>query len=203
MRVVFALAWVIAAAGCTISGDYTGTQYTCNEGRCPPGFRCVNGNCIDHDAGDEPDDAAPQSDAMADDADVCVNEPRSDSCMAADLEELTVVGQPGGQTVCGTTAGLTNDLLGCAGAPLPGLDAVFRFAVTAGQQITATLQPTGFDGAVYLLTDCSGQCLDLADDAGVGGTETAVATATVTGDHYVVVDSPSGAGPYELTVAVE
>lgn len=208
MRVVFALVFAVGWIGCTISSDFTGTQYTCNDGRCPPGFRCVEKRCVDGDGG--PRDAAAEPDAILDamtdamiDAPTCTFEPRSDSCAPADLEELTAVAQAGGQTVCGSTTGNTNALLGCAGAPLPGLDAVFRFSATAGQQVTATLRPMGFNGAVYLLTDCSGQCLDLADDLGVGGTETAQVTAATSGDHYVVVDSGSGAGAFELVVAVQ
>ncbi|HUH01431.1 MAG TPA: PPC domain-containing protein, partial [Kofleriaceae bacterium] len=202
---VFALAFAFAAVGwvgCTISSDYAGTAYTCTDGRCPPGFSCVEARCVDGDGG--PDDAAGADDAMVD-APTCTCEPRSNTCLPADLEELTGAAQAGGQTVCGSTTDNTGTLAGCTNLvePLPGRDAVFRFSATAGQQITATLRPLDFDGAVYLLTDCGDQCLVVANDQGVGGTEVAAVAAPATGDYYVVVDSPSGSGCYELTVAVE
>ena len=44
----------------------------------------------------------------------------------------------------------------------------------------------------------------VADQAGLGGTETASATATQTADYYVVVDSATGgSGCYQLTVQVQ
>jgi hypothetical protein len=192
--------------GCSIGSNYDGTAYTCEQGRCPDGFRCVGGKCLDGDAGSIDATAldAPTLDAALEpDADACAFDPRSDTCQPADLEELSAVSQPGGQTVCGSTAGNTNALIGCTGAPMPAADSVFRFAATTGQQITAVLRPMGFNGSVYLLTDCSGQCLTIADAQGVGGMETAQFTATSTGDHYVVVDSGTGTGAYELTVTVE
>jgi hypothetical protein len=202
---VFAAGLTALPAACAISADYDGTAYTCEDGRCPAGFRCVDRRCLDDDAS-VVDDAslhdAPLPDATTD-ADTCVYEPRSDTCQPPELEDLDLVAQTGGQTVCGSTTGNTTALSGCTGAPQPAADSIFRFAASTGQLITATLRPMGFNGAVYLLTDCSGQCLAIADALGVGGTESVQFTATTTGDHYAVVDSGTGTGAYELTVAVE
>lgn len=84
---------------------------------------------------------------------------------------------------------------------MPAADAVYRFAVEAGRTIDASLRPEGFDGGMYLLGDCSMDCLALANDNGVSGTEQLSITAAASGDLFVVVDSPSSIGCYELTVS--
>lgn len=55
------------AAACRIDTAYDGTMYQCPDGKCPPGFTCVNGQCVrdgsDVDAMPGRPDAAPGDDA--------------------------------------------------------------------------------------------------------------------------------------------
>lgn len=54
-------------AACRIDTAYDGTMYQCPDGKCPPGFTCVNGQCVagggDADAMPGRPDAAPGEDA--------------------------------------------------------------------------------------------------------------------------------------------
>lgn len=199
------LAAAIWLAGCSIDPDYDHTAYTCPDQRCPDGFTCIDREC--HASGvDAPmslddassDDATPAADAPID-APACACSPGPFANTCTGIEMLPGDGNP----VCATTADNSNDLFGCTGAPMPGNDAVFRVSASAGQTITAILRNNGFDGAVYILSDCAGQCLTIADDAGNSGTETASHVAATTGDYFVAIDSPTGAGCYELAVTVQ
>lgn len=198
----------VLAGACSIDASYDGTQYTCPDQRCPDGFSCVNGRCVVPGDGGAPDAGASGLDAtvadalVAPDADDCMCSPVTfaDSCVG--VEVLDMAGQAGGQLVCASTDANGNDLLGCTGSPMPGKDAAFRVAANAGQTIRATLRPDGFDGVVYVMTDCSSQCLAIENSAGVGGTEILTYVVATSTDHFVVVDSPSSAGCYELTVEV-
>lgn len=37
---------LMLAAACRIDASYDGTMYQCPDGRCPPGYTCVNGQCV-------------------------------------------------------------------------------------------------------------------------------------------------------------
>jgi hypothetical protein len=64
VRLLGALA-VLAASGCQMSADYSGTDYLCAAGRCPDGFVCVAGRCR---SGSAPDDARGADDGGPGDA---------------------------------------------------------------------------------------------------------------------------------------
>lgn len=185
-----AIAWL--AAGCQITTDVGGAQFACDQD-CPDGLACIEGRCVDPAASDAGagDDAAPDAPACE-----CSAERFADDCGAnlVDIES--------GMKICASTESNTNAVLGCPGAQV-GPDAAFRLAAEAGQTITATVRPEGFNASLYITRDCSGTCEAIADDAGISGTETVSAPAPVTGDYFVVVDSPTGSGCYELEVTVD
>ena len=187
------VAWL--AAACRITSDFDGAQFAC-EKDCPDGQRCIDGECVDPTI-----DAAAGGDDAAIDAAICecVDETFADDC-GAGLEDIA-----SGAQICASTASNTNAVGGCTGAVQPGADAVFRLGAAAGETITATVVPEGFDAALYITRDCSQfTCEVIADDFGVSGTETASVTAQATGDYFIVVDTDGGgAGCYVLDVTVE
>jgi hypothetical protein len=186
------LALAILAA-CRITSDLDGAQLACVEA-CPEGLECVSGRCVEPGAIDGGDlDGTPDAPVCE-----CTADTFADDCGAG------LVDIASGERICASTESNTNAVLGCTGAPQPGLDAAFRISADAGQTITATVRPEGFDAAVYIVRDCSSTSCDaIADEAGVSGTETASVAAPVTADYFVIVDSPTGAGCYELDVTVE
>jgi hypothetical protein len=197
---------VLALSACRIDADFTGTAFSCPDERCPTGFVCADGRCVDPETAADAAtvDGAPGDADSPDASCACTPGVFADSCQSGDVVELDGARSPGGQTICASTAANSNALLGCVGAPLPGQDAVFRIGLAPGEALSAELRREGFDGALYVVIDCSsGQCLEHADQAGVGGTETLTVVAAQGVDHYVVVDSGSGAGCYRLTVTVE
>jgi hypothetical protein len=201
LRSLAAAAILLAAApGCRIEADYDGTSFRCPGGVCPEGYRCEEGLCLR--GGGAGGDGGSDAPIGADAGDCqCSAEPFADDC-GAGLVDLDGAGAPGGERVCASTEMNTNAVLGCNPPPLPGRDAVFRVAVSAGQSIEATVRPEGFDAAIYLATDCGGECLAVADDRGQSGAETVTLTAAAAADYFVVIDSPSGFGCYELIVEV-
>jgi hypothetical protein len=55
-----AIGLLALAAACHIDAAYDGTMYQCPDGKCPPGYSCVNGQCVrDVDAMSPAPDAAP------------------------------------------------------------------------------------------------------------------------------------------------
>lgn len=58
----------VAAAilgGCLLDIDFDGTSFTCEDGKCPDGFSCVQSMCVAESAGE---DGGPGRDAAAGDA---------------------------------------------------------------------------------------------------------------------------------------
>jgi hypothetical protein len=116
----------------------------------------------------------------------------------------------GSGTYFGDNTLLTNDYQpgspSCTGfISAAGPDEVWSVYLTAGQQITAAMNPTSYyDAALYLVTNCSdipGTCVAGAD---AGNPETIVYTATASGTYYLIADgySTSSYGPYSLTVTI-
>ncbi|HVK87965.1 MAG TPA: PPC domain-containing protein [Kofleriaceae bacterium] len=87
-----------------------------------------------------------------------------------------------------------------------GPDAFYRFELTDGQTLTATVTPEGWDAMLYILRGCEPMfCSAGVDNAGSGAPETTTFTAVGGGTYYVVVDSPSLAnkGAFTLNVDVQ
>jgi hypothetical protein len=87
-----------------------------------------------------------------------------------------------------------------------GPDAFYRIELAAGQQVTATLTPSGWDASLYVLGMCAlNSCTAGVDAAGSGGQETTTFTSTSGGTYHIVVDSSSQTqkGPFSLVVAIQ
>lgn len=182
---------VALLAACRINTDLDGAQLACEQS-CPDGLTCIDGRCQEPGAADAAADAPVDAEACE-----CTADTFADDC-GANLVDIA-----DGERVCASTESNTNQLPGCLPPPLPGNDAAYRVSVTQGQTITATVQPQGFDAAVYIMRDCASSCEAIADDVGQSGTETVVVSNADAGDYFVIVDSPSGSGCYELTVDLD
>ncbi len=97
----------------------------------------------------------------------------------------------------------------CTGYDAVGPENVYSVDLIAGQTLTASLTPTGFnqDTSLYLITDCAAveaSCLD-GDDS--FGTETITYTATAPITVYIVADNYDSAinddPTYDLTVSIQ
>lgn len=88
--------------------------------------------------------------------------------------------------------------LPCVGGTVSGRDVLYTANLTSGQRVQITRTGPGFDGAVYVTTDCVGnQPASIIDscEAGADGSDDAdgvVFTPQVTGLYYVHVDSVTG-----------
>jgi hypothetical protein len=109
----------------------------------------------------------------------------------------------------GTIDALASDHRGTCGGN-GGRDAVFQFTLTAGANITATLEGSTFDTVLYLR---SGACTvpgvteeACNDDAGGAGVLwSRISTTESAGTYWLVVDAASAAtatGTYVLTINV-
>jgi hypothetical protein len=80
----------------------------------------------------------------------------------------------------------------CTGAATPGKDAVFAVEVGCGEYLTVHMNPVGFDGALYVVTDCAdiaGSCVSGSDEAGVGVGENVYVQGFIPRTYYVVADA--------------
>jgi hypothetical protein len=183
-QIVFAL---VALAGCRFDADYDGARLVCPPAspRCPDGYACVEGTCVSGAV-----DAPPTADASV--CELAAAVPDNDGC--GDARDLTAAAlMPGGTVVHGDTTGYAGDLTpstlpGCTGVPEPGPDAVYRMTLVAGDDITFTLTPDGWDGDAYFTNGCSGTatCLGGAD----AFMEQAIAIGTA-GTYFLIVDAPA------------
>ncbi len=163
----------------TLRADFTGTYYLVVDGRT---------------AGD----------AGAYSLSVAVSE-AGDTC--ADAPQITRT-----TTVQGTTSGMVDHYDpgagGCAGSSaLAGPDRVYAATLAYGERLTATLTPQGWDGGLYMITDCGdvgGSCLAGENSGGTGATEIVTYTCTETSQQvYLVVDGVgTGSGPYQLQLDI-
>jgi hypothetical protein len=117
---------------------------------------------------------------------------------------------PTGITVPGDTTGYADDVRPsgtCTGYLPDGPDAIFYVNATAGQQITATVTPAGWDISIYVTQTCTldPACLTGADTGLSGTPETVSYTAATAGTYYVVVDgwNPGVQGAYSLNVRLQ
>lgn len=208
-------------AACALDVDHRGTHYLCPDERCPAGFHCVGGVCVEEDAGGPgPVDAGAGADASPIDAPPGIDAPlticelaalASDNDRCVEAIDVTAAALAGGTTVYGDTTSYADNLdpaipATCTGSPESGPDAIYQLAVQAGDQVHVDLTPEDWNGALYVLDDCasSATCLDGSDGLGVGTQESLDVTPTVAGTLYLVVDSSatSSAGCFVLDVQV-
>lgn len=92
----------------------------------------------------------------------------------------------------------------CTGRAEPGKDVVFAFDLNCTVAVEAYLHPHGFDGALYVVTDCddvSGSCSDGSDGTGVGASEQVyIWTPAIAQRVYLIVDArdEGAGGPFDL-----
>jgi hypothetical protein len=93
----------------------------------------------------------------------------------------------------------------CTGSVAPGKDLVLAIYVSCGQFVTVDCAPIGFDGAIYIVTDCSdvtGSCLAGSDAHGVGGSEYVSLFSSTSRTYYIIVDAHDAGtgGPFSLSL---
>ncbi len=115
-----------------------------------------------------------------------------------------------GATVTGDTTGYVDNVQppsSCTGYLPDGPDAVYFVNATAGQTISATVTPNGWDVSIYIIGACVmvPTCLDGADQFTGGTAETATYLVPTAGTYHVVVDgwNPGVEGAYSLNVRVQ
>lgn len=207
MRSWFYMLVAVAAAGltgCSFDADYGGTNLRCpaSSPRCPDGYTCVNQVCTM--GGDDDGGATDGSNADASSCQLATGEGTRDTCgQARDLTPDAT--QPGGTTVYGNTTGYASDLTpstlpDCTTSPEPGPDAIWRVTLTAGQSLTVTLRPDGWNGDVYVVDACTAT----ADCVGGGAMFAPVTVMPAAGSYYIVVDSRSAgvSGCFALDVTI-
>jgi hypothetical protein len=80
----------------------------------------------------------------------------------------------------------------CTGSAAPGRDMVLAVEVGCGQGMNVHYTPVGFDGSIYIVTDCSdvtGSCVAGADGHGVGGAEEVGLGSSTNQTYYIIVDA--------------
>jgi len=202
-------------AACIFNPSYEGTEYACENGKCPSGFECVAEQCLPlgrdaaagHDAKADASADATGDATMKPDAAECdpTQQPHNDACSQAIL-------LVSGQTTCGDTSDHTDvfdAFLTCISSPTIGPDAVYEIAADPGQEITVLMTPDGWDGEVYLVDDCTSFTNCLAGSEGVGtGLEEFSYTAKSGDDgtdYFIIVDGATAVqyGVFTLSVTVE
>lgn len=109
-----------------------------------------------------------------------------------------------------TTASRVNDYApgasGCTGAAADGADRAYSVTLRAGDQLQATVDPSGtYDASVYLVSDCgdvNGSCVAGRDTRGTA-TEVLGAVVQQAGTYFLIVDGfgSEGAGTITATIA--
>jgi hypothetical protein len=213
MRAVPALALLLAAcaSGSESTGD--GDDAPVPDAREIPDIDASNlpppdANPDVPDASPDVPDAAVPPDAMTTPPDAMPGGP-VDTCAQAQNLTTGALG-PSGVTVTGDTTGYADDVRPsgtCTGFLPDGPDAVYYVDATAGQQLTATVTPAGWDISIYLTQTCTldPACL-IGADTGLGGAAETVAHSVVTaGTYYVIVDgwNPGVQGAYSLNVQLQ
>jgi hypothetical protein len=140
--------------------------------------------------------------------------PTNQSCATAQAVDLSA----GAVMISGSTATASaSDAIdptqcvptnGTAPLRLAGPNVVYSASIPAGMMLEATLNPAGYDGAIYITDSCSdATCLAAADNLQVGGTDTLSLTNSGTGTEsvYVVVGSwdPSAWGTFTLSLQLQ
>ena len=94
----------------------------------------------------------------------------------------------------------------CTGSAAPGQDVVFAMGLDCLMGLDVFMDPDNFDGALYIVTDCSdiaGSCVTGSDHEGVGVEESVILSPTISRTYYIIVDArDTGAGgPFNLSFA--
>ena len=136
----------------------------------------------------------------------CPSPPANNTCDGAERVACN-------STVSGTTVNATNDLEdldeSCVPFGADGPDVFYEVVVPAGEQIDVILEPTDWDPALWIVTDCSDQnsCLVGADTGFFNDPET-VSWANDTGSDQTVYIIPDGFfsgafGDFTLTISCD
>lgn len=81
---------------------------------------------------------------------------------------------------------------------------VYSASLLCGETLSLFFQPNGFDGSIYIVTDCSnlsGSCVCGSDQNGVGGEEECSIEETLLSQtYYIIIDAhdPDSGGPFTL-----
>ncbi len=96
----------------------------------------------------------------------------------------------------------SNDMIVATGYAWRGRDHFFAIDVMAGQSLTIRLQDTGFDGGIYVFTNCGAIAASTVSGRDTSAMFPFVFTAPATSRYYIAVDSwiMNTGGPYVLTV---
>ena len=109
-----------------------------------------------------------------------------------------VVSVTGTLTAASTDTCCNTQVLPCAGSRVEGPDLTYTATLTSGQRVQIAATGAGFDGAVYVTTDCvGGSNLSIINSCEAGGdgsdaSDGVVFTPSVTGSYYIFVDAVSG-----------
>ena len=114
----------------------------------------------------------------------------------------------GGGSFSSSTVGRTDDYqadASCAGYTQRGPDQVYATTLAAGDVVEVETEFDGFDGSVYVVTDCSAvnmTCVAGSDRGLASVTEEVRFVARDAGSHFVVVDAAlsTWSGPHDLTL---
>jgi hypothetical protein len=211
-RSVAVIAALVSSA-CGVDRDYDDTRFRCPPSApdCPDGFTCVAGVCEPLSAPDaDPDGDGGTPDGPPDVCALAALAPDNDLCAEA-IDVATAARAPGGTTVYGDTTGYGGEvspgvIVGCTEAPMPGVDAMYRFDATTAETVELELRPLDWDGAIYLLDGCSSSapCEGGSENTGVGAVESATITLDHAATYYVIVDAQTAgrAGCFALDVAI-
>lgn len=133
----------------------------------------------------------------------------ANACQATDLGTFggTLITAQGDS--CTGTYWYGANSLACTGWPAGAEELVYSVTIPAGTTVNITQTPTGGatqDTSLYVLTTCEdwlgATCVAGADDTLGGEAETLSYTNSATSDRliYIIADSYSGCGTFDLTI---
>jgi hypothetical protein len=153
------------------------------------------------DATVPPPDAAPPPPDAAVPGDVCTaaaQQPKSDTCAQA-IDLTNPAKTAAGAVAYGNTTGYANQVpeapTSCTDSfNEDGVDAIYKVTLPGGKTLSATVEPIGWDAAVYIVQNActnSQPCVAGNDEKGAGAAESATFTAAANmgGTYYIYVDS--------------
>jgi hypothetical protein len=131
-----------------------------------------------------------------------------DTCAEA-IDITAAASAAGGTTEAGSTAGYTNTLeppTACTVYGEDGPDVIYYVVASSGDNLAVVMTPTGYDGAVYILSNCDNDsCVAGADSGFDSDAETLSYPIPADGTYYIVVDSfmTDEFGNYTLAVTLD